>query len=431
MGRQLNQIIEGLSGVTAGTSTINVNLDAIEALLTTLQADVADGIIVSSGTANTNLRDGAGNAIESTSIGGKRRLDVNLSSAGTTGSSTPSTANLYAGTDGTNLRAVSVDASGRLNTNTLDGLGNAITSTVSGSSRRLDVMLSSGGATGSAAPANANLVGGTDGTNLRGLSVDSSGRLNINGSLFTDGSLTYTNTGAITAGSVVIASTDVTNYREASIQIVSLGSGGGGIIPQISNDNSNWVASSAQNATGTSTASTLTSTTSIFKVNFQAARYFRIVTNGTISSGTTTIVVYLSSQATPISTQLVNVSGGVTIQPSASFGHATTHTNISASGTNATLVRSSSINVAFIHAVNTSSLARYLKLYNLGVSPTVGTSNPFFNYLIPPASALNIDFGFAGLRLTTGLAYAITGGQALLDTTSVNAGDVVINIATV
>ena len=44
MGRQLNKIIEGLSGVTAGTSTINVNLDAIEALLTTLQADVADGI---------------------------------------------------------------------------------------------------------------------------------------------------------------------------------------------------------------------------------------------------------------------------------------------------------------------------------------------------------------------------------------------------
>jgi len=50
MGRQLNQIIEGLSGVTAGTSTINVNLDAIEALLTTLQADVADGLIVTNST---------------------------------------------------------------------------------------------------------------------------------------------------------------------------------------------------------------------------------------------------------------------------------------------------------------------------------------------------------------------------------------------
>jgi len=121
MGRQLNQIIEGLSGVTAGTSTINVNLDAIEALLTTLQADVADGIIVSSGTANSNLRDGSGNSLTSTVFGSTRRLDVNLSSAGTTGSAVPTTANLYAGTDGTNLRAVSVDTTGRVNVNPVRG----------------------------------------------------------------------------------------------------------------------------------------------------------------------------------------------------------------------------------------------------------------------------------------------------------------------
>ena len=44
MGRQLNQIIADLSTITSGTSVINVNLTDIEALLTTLQADVADGI---------------------------------------------------------------------------------------------------------------------------------------------------------------------------------------------------------------------------------------------------------------------------------------------------------------------------------------------------------------------------------------------------
>ena len=44
MGRQLNQIISDLSTITSGTSVINVNLTDIEALLTTLQADVADGI---------------------------------------------------------------------------------------------------------------------------------------------------------------------------------------------------------------------------------------------------------------------------------------------------------------------------------------------------------------------------------------------------
>ena len=121
MGRQLNQIIEGLAGVTSGTSTINVNLDAIEALLTTLQADIADGIIVSSGTANTNLRDGSGNAITSSTVGTTRRLDVNLSSAGTTGSSTPTIANLYGGTDGTSLRPISTDVNGRVNVNQVRG----------------------------------------------------------------------------------------------------------------------------------------------------------------------------------------------------------------------------------------------------------------------------------------------------------------------
>jgi len=44
MGRQLNQILSDLSTITSGTSVINVNLTDIEALVTTLQADVADGI---------------------------------------------------------------------------------------------------------------------------------------------------------------------------------------------------------------------------------------------------------------------------------------------------------------------------------------------------------------------------------------------------
>lgn len=44
MGRQWNQIIESLGGLTGGTISINANLTDIDALLTTLQADVADGL---------------------------------------------------------------------------------------------------------------------------------------------------------------------------------------------------------------------------------------------------------------------------------------------------------------------------------------------------------------------------------------------------
>lgn len=44
MGRQWNQIISSLGGLTGGTISINANLTDIDSLLTTLQADVADGI---------------------------------------------------------------------------------------------------------------------------------------------------------------------------------------------------------------------------------------------------------------------------------------------------------------------------------------------------------------------------------------------------
>ena len=175
MGRKWNQIIDSLGPLTGGTISINANLGDIDAVLTTLQADIANGIdvnhltdgtqktkivdangnnisYITAGTAGTpssnvlsvqgitgatpiaasislgtntigyvNLQDGSGNAITSSSIGGKQRLDVNLSSAGTIGSSAPTTANLYAGTDGTNLRAVSVDTNGRVNINQVRG----------------------------------------------------------------------------------------------------------------------------------------------------------------------------------------------------------------------------------------------------------------------------------------------------------------------
>ena len=55
MGRQWNAIIDALSG---GTMSINANLTDIESLLTTLQADVADGIrLPNATTGGTGPRD--------------------------------------------------------------------------------------------------------------------------------------------------------------------------------------------------------------------------------------------------------------------------------------------------------------------------------------------------------------------------------------
>jgi hypothetical protein len=53
MGRQWNTIIESLGPLSGGTMSINANLTEIEALLTTLQADVADGLGATKGTTTT------------------------------------------------------------------------------------------------------------------------------------------------------------------------------------------------------------------------------------------------------------------------------------------------------------------------------------------------------------------------------------------
>jgi hypothetical protein len=98
MGRQLNQIISDLSTITSGTSVINVNLTDIEALLTTLQADVADGIrlpnATTGGTGPTTFTSTSYGTIATSSTG---RLGCQIFSEGpgtlhvTLGTSTTST----------------------------------------------------------------------------------------------------------------------------------------------------------------------------------------------------------------------------------------------------------------------------------------------------------------------------------------------------
>jgi hypothetical protein len=63
------------------------------------------------------LQDGSGTSLTSTSINSKQRLDVNLAGETVPGATAPTYMDMVGGTDGTNARAFSVDTSGRLNTN--------------------------------------------------------------------------------------------------------------------------------------------------------------------------------------------------------------------------------------------------------------------------------------------------------------------------
>lgn len=101
---------------------------------------------------------------------------------------------------------------------------------------------------------------------------------------------------------------------------------------------------------------------------------------------------------------------------------ATSRILTSAATTNATVVKASAGDVFRIRGTNTNAAARYLKLYNLAVAPTVGTSTPAITIRLAPSSDFNIDLG--GHYFSTGIAYALTTGVADADTGAVGSGDI-------
>jgi len=95
----------------------------------------------------------------------------------------------------------------------------------------------------------------------------------------------------------------------------------------------------------------------------------------------------------------------------------------SAATTNATLVYAGSCRLYGGTLHNKSATANWLKLYDVAVAPTVGTTVP--KMAIPMAVGAKVDLGgiLEGLVFQNGLAYAITGAAADTDTTAVGAGD--------
>lgn len=114
----------------------------------------------------------------------------------------------------------------------------------------------------------------------------------------------------------------------------------------------------------------------------------------------------------------------------ATTGGLTMHTLTSAATTNATVVKASAGQVYDVEVYNTNASPRWLKFYNLAVSPTVGSSTIVRKVMIPGNTAgggvtRTIPMGLA---FSIGIAYAITANVADSDTTAVAANEVVINL---
>ena len=104
------------------------------------------------------------------------------------------------------------------------------------------------------------------------------------------------------------------------------------------------------------------------------------------------------------------------------------HSISSAATTNATCVKNSpgTLFNFIVHNTHTgggSGSAVALRLYNLNVVPNVGTDVPMIIIHIPSNSSKEINFT-SGITFTTGIAYSITDGDALLDATPISANGV-------
>jgi len=146
------------------------------------------------------------------------------------------------------------------------------------------------------------------------------------------------------------------------------------------------------------------------------------------------------SQAIPVvqvasgTTQTVNCANtGVTIANAVVSGVANgalLHRTMSAASTNSTLVKAGTSKLVGGILTNTSTSAKFFKIYAKATAPTVGTDVPVFTIPIPANGNISLGtvFDQYGLSVLLGLGYGITGAYADTDATAVAAGDVIVQL---
>ena len=111
------------------------------------------------------------------------------------------------------------------------------------------------------------------------------------------------------------------------------------------------------------------------------------------------------------------VSGGIVNGSSALGNGQTLGTIIAPTTVTATQIKATAGRLYSMHVGNTNATAVYLKLYN-ATSVTLGTTSAALNFMIPAASAIFIPINDTGLYFSSGIGVAVSGAQALTDSTA-------------
>lgn len=270
------------------------------------------------------------------------------------------------------------------------------------------------------------------------LSLTTAGALRVDNS-----AVTQPVSGTITAnagsGTFNIQTNAAVNTAQIAGTTTASGNGGTTTGTQrvtISNDSTGQVALAA----GSATIGALTANQSVNTA--QVAGATALTGNGVTGTGSQRVTI--ASDNTAFSVNAVE-SGTWTVQPgntpnttpwlvsaqSSTTGGWTPYTYVSAASTNATSIKGSAGTISSIQVFNNSGTIGYLKLFNKATAPTVGTDTPVKNILIPAntsGTGAVIPLGDAGVSFSAGIAFAVTGGIALLDTTATAANAFSINI---
>ena len=254
--------------------------------------------------------------------------------------------------------------------------------------------------------------------------------------------------GAATVGSAVAVS--LAGAGGLGIQVAGVYSGALNV--QVTCDDVNWVTLGGQPllnaATGVFSTTVASAATGIFDVEVSGYSQAR-VTGLAAMTGTATVTliatpaapmvalnapVTVASGTVAISSGTITVGSitagtnaigdvGMQVRPSASGANNTAKV-AAAAGTNATLIKATQGRISGWSLVNTTAAVKVVRLYNLTVAPTVGTSVPAYSIVLPPNDRSEISLP-AGIGHLTGISYAITGAIPDLDATAVVANDVI------
>jgi len=364
------------------------------------------------------------------------------------------------GSDGTNVRNILTDATGRLMTN-MSAVGGAnIALGVAASAAALPVTMASdqndlsitGAATQSAAGNNIMLAaGGTTGIDtvggyptsfrsfycqVNGSAGISSGAVTFQGSNDNVNWVTLTvfddavGTGAPIQAAISIAASTYrffsgkTAYRYLKCNITTVFAGGtiqaftrlstSDLDPRLATVNQPTAANLQTTATiASGTVTTVGTVAAITAGPAIASGFYNRITDGV------SMAAVKAASTAPLAT---DPALNATISPN--VASLSQYSVLAAATTNAAAVKATPGKIFSLSLNNYATSARYVRLYNLAVAPTVGTSTPYSTITIPASGSKEIEFGLFGSYFSTGIGIAITAAATDLDATVCAAGDV-------